>query len=142
MLCRFAFAAAAALVPGFLSPVLPGVTPVWALALLVGAALPAAFPFAVGLGGRSMTLSERFDALTNMPWFSSHSKYRSPSIEPSFFPVGPSSSIPAQTPGLNSVLPTNRMVPFLPSGSSTTQPGYTSFMVKHPGRCYLPKAGI
>lgn len=42
----------------------------------------------------------------NMPCSGLHSKYRSPATEPSFFPLGPSSSTPTQTPSANRVVPT------------------------------------
>lgn len=50
---------------------------------------------------------DSFEGRVNIPFPSSHWKYRTPATDPSFFPIGSSSTIPAHCPGANCVPPIN-----------------------------------
>lgn len=99
--------------------------PFTAVCTLFGLPLPAT-PLLVmpGLtfGFTSSTTCRTPAGLRNMPYPSSHSKYLSPLTEPSFLPVGSSSSTPIQSPVWKDVEPTKRTVATRPSFNSIFWP--------------------
>lgn len=60
-----------------------------------------------GVGASFCTAS----GFAKMPCIGLQAKYLLPCTDPSFFPFGSASSIPIQTPGANSVVPTKRTTP-------------------------------
>ena len=63
-----------------------------------------------GGGGEGETLISSLP-LVHSPYFGLQVKYLMPICEPSFFPVGSSSSTPAHWPAANSVVPPKRIIP-------------------------------
>lgn len=87
-------------VPGAAEAVPAGVVSLAAETPCAGLARP---PF-VSFSGNAVL--DSFEGRVNIPRPSSHWKYRTPATEPSFFPIGSSSTMPAHWPGANCVPPT------------------------------------
>lgn len=90
---------------------LPAVPPVVLLLLLLSVPSSSPPPPPVGVVAITAICASRI----KIPWTGAHSKYLTPSIDPSFFPRPSSSSSPIHFPSANCVSPTNITVPTKPS---------------------------
>lgn len=81
---------------------------------------------------------DSFEGLVKIPFPSSHWKYRTPATDPSFFPIGSSSTMPAHCPGANCVLPTNCTYPGLLPLTQILSPTWKSPLPSGVGELTLP----